>query len=56
MNSVVLSKISSIVKNLNLPHKVPISDEIISEMGSILVVKVVNAKTKYNILELQSGL
>jgi len=55
MNSVVLSKISSIVKNLNLPHKVHISDEIISEMGSILVVKVVNAKTKYNILELQSG-
>jgi hypothetical protein len=55
MNYVILNKISSIVKNLSLGREVPISDKIISQMGYVLAVKVINAKTKYNILELESG-
>lgn len=53
--TVILNKISSVVKNLNLPREIKISNEIKSESGSILAVKVINANTNYNNLETDSG-
>ena len=55
MEKIILNKISSITKNINLPREVMISKNIQAEMGTVLAVKVVNANTNYNILELKSG-
>ena len=55
MKKVFLNKISSIVKNANLNREVEISQDIECKIGAILAVKIINANTKYNVLELESG-
>lgn len=55
IDKIVINKISSIVKNVNIDREVKISSEIKIEVGAILAVKIINANTKYNILELESG-
>ncbi|MDA1061020.1 MAG: hypothetical protein O3B47_04460 [bacterium] len=52
---ITLNKIASVTKNAQLPKKVEISDQIISEEGAILAVEILDDKKIYNQLELPNG-
>ncbi len=52
---ITLNKIASVTKNAQLPHVVELSNQIISEDGSVIAVKVLEDKTIYNEMELVSG-
>ena len=55
MKKVKLDKIASVTKNVDLSYEVELSDQIVSEEGAILAVKVLEDKELYNSLELTSG-
>lgn len=55
MKTVVLDKIGSVTKNLNLPHEVRLTDAITPAMGTVLAVQALQDKSIYNEMELPSG-
>lgn len=55
MATLVIDKIGSVTKNLNLGHEVEVNDNIITEHGAVLAVEVLEDKTIYNVLEQPSG-
>lgn len=52
---IILDKIASVTKNLQLPYSVKLTKKIKAEEGTVLVVKVLEDKKIYNQLELVSG-
>ena len=55
MSSIIIDKIGSVTKNLNIKHKEKLTDKLSSEMGTVLAVEVLEDKSIYNELELVSG-
>ncbi len=55
MAHIILDKIGSVTKNLNLKHKEKLTDKIGTEMGSVIAAEVLEDKSIYNELELPSG-
>lgn len=53
--NILLDKIASVAKNVNLPQEVAIAEKIVAQEGVLLVVKVLEDKKIYNQLELVSG-
>jgi hypothetical protein len=55
MKKVELDKISSVTKNLNLGYEEDITNNVSTEMGTVLAVQVLQDKSIYNELELPTG-
>lgn len=55
MRSIFLDKIGSVTLNCRLSREVRVSDDIQATEGSVVAVRVLNAKGTYNQLELPSG-
>ncbi|MFZ8952669.1 MAG: hypothetical protein ACO2ZB_02955 [Gammaproteobacteria bacterium] len=55
MKSQIVDKIASVAVHNNLGQEVRISSEILCKEGALLVVEVLNNKSRYNTLELISG-
>lgn len=55
MARLVIDKIGSVTKNLNLSHEQAVSEDILTEHGAVLAVEVLEDKTIYNVLELPTG-
>jgi hypothetical protein len=52
---ITLDKIASSTRNADLPREVTLSEEVISQEGAVLAVRVLTEKSVYNTVELLSG-
>jgi hypothetical protein len=55
MRTVIVDKLASVAHHLNLSREIRISDRIPCEEGVLIAVEVLNSKSTYNTLELDSG-
>jgi hypothetical protein len=55
MKKISIDKIGSVTKNLDLSHEEELTDQLSTEMGTVLAVQCLEDKSIYNELELPSG-
>lgn len=55
MKTIIIDKIGSVTKNLQLKSKEKISDKLSCDMGTVLAAEVLDDKSVYNEMELPSG-
>ena len=55
MRSVFVDKVASVAQHSDLSHELRLSDDIPCEEGVLIAVRILNNKTRYNLLELTSG-
>ncbi len=55
MRTIVVDKLASVAEGKDLSREIRVSPDILAEEGVLVAARVLNAKSRYNTLELTSG-